>query len=231
MRNGQTIHKRKDMKLERVRFLILAAGAFACAATVKGQVQGEVWSLYPQDGFSAVAANLPAAGTPGVTFNLPYGPLAFDSNGSQYYTIGSFLGTGSGYNIVYGSGYAPNSTMDETIMNIAGSILVTSGQQFTITHDDGVTFTINGQTVISSPSPTSATPSSGTFSGAPGTYPFELIYAEVDGAPAVLTSNFAIGATPVPEPTTMAAGALMLLPFGMSVLRTLRQGRREPRRV
>ena len=31
--------------------------------------------------------------------------------------------------------------------------------------------------------------------------------------------------TPVPEPATMIAGALLLLPFGASVLRTLRKGR------
>ena len=32
-----------------------------------------------------------------------------------------------------------------------------------------------------------------------------------------------ITATPVPEPTTMVAGALLLLPFGMSTLRILRK--------
>jgi hypothetical protein len=33
------------------------------------------------------------------------------------------------------------------------------------------------------------------------------------------------GAAPVPEPTTMIAGALLLLPFGASTLRILRKGR------
>ena len=35
----------------------------------------------------------------------------------------------------------------------------------------------------------------------------------------------ALGATPVPEPTTVLAGAMLLLPFGMSTLRMLRKNR------
>lgn len=37
--------------------------------------------------------------------------------------------------------------------------------------------------------------------------------------------NFQFSATPVPEPTTMVAGAMLLLPFGMSTLRMLRKSR------
>ena len=40
-----------------------------------------------------------------------------------------------------------------------------------------------------------------------------------DGVPIALTI------TPVPEPTTMIAGALLLLPFGASTLRMLRKNR------
>jgi hypothetical protein len=35
--------------------------------------------------------------------------------------------------------------------------------------------------------------------------------------------NVAYNPTPVPEPTTMIAGALLLLPFGASTLRVLRR--------
>jgi hypothetical protein len=37
--------------------------------------------------------------------------------------------------------------------------------------------------------------------------------------------NVQVFGTPVPEPTTMIAGALLLLPFGASTLRILRKGR------
>jgi hypothetical protein len=37
--------------------------------------------------------------------------------------------------------------------------------------------------------------------------------------------NVAYSATPVPEPTTMIAGALLLLPFGASTIRFLRKAR------
>lgn len=38
-------------------------------------------------------------------------------------------------------------------------------------------------------------------------------------------SHISIGGTPVPEPTTMVAGALLLLPFGASAIRMLRKKR------
>jgi hypothetical protein len=37
--------------------------------------------------------------------------------------------------------------------------------------------------------------------------------------------TFATGAAPVPEPTTIAAGALMLLPFGIGAIRSIRKAR------
>ena len=50
--------------------------------------------------------------------------------------------------------------------------------------------------------------------------------AVVDSAQAVWTgSEWDIGAIPVPEPTTMIAGALLLLPLGASTLRILRRNR------
>lgn len=49
----------------------------------------------------------------------------------------------------------------------------------------------------------------------------------VDGSPSVswFAPAGALVATPVPEPTTIAAGALLLLPFGIGALRSLRKDR------
>ena len=45
------------------------------------------------------------------------------------------------------------------------------------------------------------------------------------GASSGQSQEFFMLGTPIPEPTTMIAGALLLLPFGASTLRFLRRGR------
>jgi hypothetical protein len=54
-----------------------------------------------------------------------------------------------------------------------------------------------------------------------GTFNFDLLFAEVDGAPAVLQLDLPL--LPVPEPSTVMAGVLLLVPFGASTLRMLRR--------
>src|SRR5215831_1408498 len=61
----------------------------------------------------------------------------------------------------------PGSLMDPTIWEFVGTISATSGLAFTITHDDGVTFNVNGQTVISA-ALFSAPATPGTYTGAGG---------------------------------------------------------------
>ena len=219
------------MKKSKLQLAILAVSALACATTVQANlVTGTIWSLAPLDNFDAIAANLPSAGTPGVTFsvNSPLDFTSFDGpnntgNPGAYYTIGSWLATGGAFNINYGAGYSPNSTIDQTIMLITGQVTVANGQQFTVTHDDGLTLTIGSQTVINVPGPTPPITTTETYSGPSGTFDFSLIYAEVDGAPAVLQLDLPL--TAVPEPTTVLAGVLLLLPFGASTLRILRRNR------
>ena len=47
-----------------------------------------------------------------------------------------------------------------------------------------------------------------------------------DQTPRAMTATFQVTAVEVPEPTTMIAGALLLLPFGASTLRILRKSRK-----
>ena len=61
----------------------------------------------------------------------------------------------------------------------------------------------------------------GTSSGVNG-YTF-YGYTAAGGYNPTTTGGAAITPTPVPEPTTMIAGALLLLPFGASTLRILRK--------
>ena len=54
----------------------------------------------------------------------------------------------------------------------------------------------------------------------PGTTPPVVTYSGVNG-----DAYVEVDGTPVPEPTTMIAGAMLLLPFGASTLRILRKSR------
>ncbi|MCX6627466.1 MAG: PEP-CTERM sorting domain-containing protein [Candidatus Solibacter sp.] len=103
---------------------------------------------------------------------------------------------------------APGSLMDPTIWEFTGNISVTSPNAFTIQHDDGATFVVNGQTVINAPGPTAPVVTGGTYTGAASSsVAFDLIYAECCGGPAVLSVSLLGPANaPVPEP-----GSILLL--------------------
>ena len=219
------------MKKTNINLAILAASAFAFAsvATVQASITGTVWEA-PASGLvdntsDSVPASAPSAGTASVTFSVPNGSIDFTSivgnDNSANYTIGSWLATG-GATILTGSG-ASGNTMNDVLIQLVGSVTMTSGQTFTVAHDDGLTLSINGSSVIDVPGPTSPTVTTVTYTGPSGTFGFNLLYAEVDGAPAVL--NVDLPFQPVPEPTTVIAGALLLLPFGVSTFRILRRNR------
>jgi len=98
------------------------------------------------------------------------------------------------------------SLMDPTIWEFIGNISVTSSNPFNITHDDGATFVVNGQTVVNAPGPTGIVLTGGMYTGAAsGNAPFELIYAECCAGSAVLNvSLLAPVDAPVPEPGSIA---------------------------
>ena len=102
-----------------------------------------------------------------------------------------------------------------------------SPQSFTFQHDDGMTFVVNGQTVVNAPGPTGPAVTTGTYTGGASTNaPFTLIYSECCRGQAVLATNLVgpgtapptdgVGSTvgTVPEPTSLllfATGAAAIL--------------------
>lgn len=214
------------MKTKNLQYAILTASVLASAATVRANITGSIW-----ENTGGAYADVTPSGSPNVTFSVPNGALDFDSRnnntflagpaGTVGYSIGGWLATG-GATISSGAGDA-NNTMNNTIIIMSGMVSVTSGEQFTVEQDDGLVLTIGSDTVLNNPGPNSPTSYMGTYTGASGNQFFTLEYAEIDGAPAVLDVQLPL--QPVPEASTMLAGALLLLPLGASTLRVLRRNR------
>jgi len=58
-----------------------------------------------------------------------------------------------------------------TLIQLLGTVSVTSGQSFSVAHDDGLTLIIGGLTVINAPEPTAPTTTSATYTGPAGNQP------------------------------------------------------------
>jgi len=107
----------------------------------------------------------------------------------------------------------PASPLSPSIWEFVGNTQVTgtpgSPQSFTFQHDDGMTFVVNGQTVVNAPGPTSPVVTTGSYTGGASiNAPFVLIYAECCAGSAVLkTDLIGPGTAPptsgVPEPASV----------------------------
>jgi len=174
-------------------------------------VSGKLWHVDDTIAQDAVLANVPNR-TPDVTFDVN-SPLNFDSPNSS---VQSFLGSGSAFNIIENTAGTLSSLMSDgaigTLISFSGIINVTNGQQFTVTHDDGLTLVIGNLDLGFSPGPTGATTSVATYTGPTGEFPFQLVYGECCSGSAVLQVDLPF-TSPVPEP----ASSVLLL-TGLSAL-------------
>jgi len=220
------------MRTTKLKIAGLAAIVSASMATAQAQITGYLWDS-SVSGLSDSSPNVPSvppSTSPSVTFTVPNGSLNFNSGSGDGspgdgYTIGGFLASG-GATVTGGTlstAGANTFNLDNTLIQLVGQVTVVNGQSYNVEHDDGVVLTIGSTTLVNEPDPTSAVTTDYTWTGASGTYSFDLLYAEVKGPPAVLITSLPLEASPVPEPTTMLAGALLLLPFGSSVCRQLRR--------
>ena len=187
----------------------LACMAFMLAAAAPlahADVMGTVY--INQAPFPAPLTAPPYTGT-----NASFSVSAIDFNAvaGSGYTINGFL-TSHGATVTPGANYTAlaGNDLNNTIFDFKGSTYLAAGT-YTVTHDDGALLFLNGNmtnvlTPTGSGNPTSAADSFFTIATG-GTYGFELDYAEVNGAPAVLDAPFA--STPEPSSFILLGSGLI----------------------
>jgi PEP-CTERM motif len=180
-------------------------------------VLGSAWAVSSAAAMSAIPANVPAT-PPNMTFTAPSDPLNLDSTiGVNGYTPAGFVASGGG-TVLTGTAAYLNGTLNNNIFEFTGSVTVTHDEKFTFKHDDGLTFTIAGLPVVSAPGETAAVTTTGTYTGASGNQPFNLVYAECCGPPAVLNVDLPLQSQ-VPEPASLALLGTALAGLGVAIRR------------
>ena len=222
-------------------FLLCMVLCLACTSTLHAtsfSISGSAWE-------NGTTVNVPPAGssiygtTPTATFTVtgssPGSLINFDSRNSPgSYTLGGFLNyttitPGNTLTFLTGSSHAGDD-VNNTVFQFLGSTTLVNDTIYTFAHDDGLILYLNGTAVVDTPGPTapvatdfcvgsSAFCSGYTYSALAGKYDFTLDFAEVEGPPAVLTTDLPLTGPIVvtPEPssllllgTGLAAAAAML---------------------
>jgi hypothetical protein len=182
-----------------VGVLILAGTGVGTAQA--NTITGDLWHVPEATSQNAIPANVPAPPAD-VTFQVN---SPFNFSGTSV-TVGTWLASSSAFNIVENTAGTLASLMDNgtngTLVDFTGFVTVTNGQTFTVTHDDGLTLIIGGTDLGFNPGPTAPTTTTATYTGPSGTFPFQLVYGECCGGPAVLQVELPF-TNAVPESSTI----------------------------
>ena len=191
---------------------ICAAALLIAATGVQAQnvAVGNLWHVPEATSQNAIPANVPLT-TPDVIFSVN-SPFNFNATGA---TVQTWLNSSSAFNIIENTPGTLASLMDSgtqgTLLSFTGTVSVTHNQTFTVTHDDGLTLIIGGLDLGFNPGPTAPTTTTITYTGATGTFPFQLVYGECCGGPAVLQISLPLNAVPEPETYAMMVAGLAAL--------------------
>jgi len=176
-------------------------------------ISGRLWHVPEATSLNAIFANVPVA-TADVQFDVN---SPFNFFGSVV-SVQTWLNNGSAFNIVENTAGTLASLMDGgtpqhgTIVDFQGFVSVVNGQTFTVTHDDGLQLRIGALLVIDQPGPTAPITQTFTYGGPNGTFPFELVYGECCGGPAVLQISLPLSNTP-----TVPEGGMTVVLLGMGL--------------
>jgi hypothetical protein len=197
-------------------FLVTVLAGMACAGLAHANtISGSLFHVPEATSQNAIPANVPG-GTPDVTFDVN---SPFNFSGTSV-TVSAWLASSGAFNILQNTPGTLASLMDNgsvgTLVNFTGNVSVTNGQTFTVTHDDGLTLIIGGINLGFNPGPTAPVTTLATYSGPTGNFPFQLVYGECCGGPAVLQVDLPFAAVPGPIagaglPGLILAGGVLLL--------------------
>lgn len=204
-----------------ISVLTLATLALVYLSTAEANtVAGRLWQVPEAISENAIPANVPIT-TPDVTFDVN-SPINFFG---ENVTVGTWLNNGYAFNITENTPGTLASLMDNftvgTLLNFTGFVTVTNGMTFTVTHDDGLTLIIGGIDLGFNPGPTPPVTTTQTYTGPSGNFPFQLVYGECHGGPAVLQVDLPFSSVPVPEPSTLlllVSGLIGLAGYGKNKL-------------
>lgn len=199
--------KTHRIKISAVALAALVLSAFGTAEAVP--ITGFLWAVSEAASQNAIPANIPGT-TPDITFEVN-APLNFNASGA---TVGAWLASGGAVNVVENTPGALARLMDDgsqgTLVEFNGMVSVTNGQTFTVTHDDGLTLIIGGTDLGFNPGPTAPVLTVATYTGPSGNFPFQLVYGECCGGPAVLQVDLPFQPTPEPGTLALMAGGLLI---------------------